>query len=392
MTVSRIPNVEGGIQPTIVTAKGDLIAAVANASPGRLGVGSDGTVLTADSSSATGLSYQNNWAAGKNKIINGDFSVNQRNFTSVTSSLSFGFDRWSITFTGGTVTYSAQTFTAGQAPVAGYEAINFSRLATSGQSAVSDRSILNQRIEDVRTLSGQTATVSFWAKASTGTPSVSVELLQSFGSGGSASVTAGVSKIEITSSWARYTATIAVPSVSGKTIGSGSNLVCILWTSAGSDFNARSASLGIQNATIDFWGVQVEAGSVATAFQTATGTIQGELAACQRYYYRATAQTTSFYISTGTGFARNTTIAYIPSFVPVTMRAISSLDFSGIRAVRASTDVGYNSGTFAFTGNYTSNIAELSYTHGSAVFTQGEVIYLGNNNANPSYIGLNGEL
>lgn len=57
MTVSRVPNVEGGIQPTIVTAKGDLITAVANANPARLGVGSDGTVLQADSTAATGLSW-----------------------------------------------------------------------------------------------------------------------------------------------------------------------------------------------------------------------------------------------------------------------------------------------------------------------------------------------
>jgi len=57
MTVSRIPNVEGGIQPTIVTAKGDLIAAVANANPARLGVGSDGQVLTADSTQATGIKW-----------------------------------------------------------------------------------------------------------------------------------------------------------------------------------------------------------------------------------------------------------------------------------------------------------------------------------------------
>jgi hypothetical protein len=45
--------------------------------------------------------------------------------------------------------------------------------------------------------------------------------------------------------------------------------------------------------TIDFWGVQVEAGNVSTAFQTATGTLQGELAACQRYYVKSYNQDTA---------------------------------------------------------------------------------------------------
>ena len=55
MTVGRIPSVEGGIQPTILDAKGDLIVATGNDSPNRLGVGANGTVLTADSSATTGL-------------------------------------------------------------------------------------------------------------------------------------------------------------------------------------------------------------------------------------------------------------------------------------------------------------------------------------------------
>ena len=59
MTVGRIPSVEGGIQPTIVDAKGDLIAATGNDSPNRLAVGANDTVLTADSTAATGLK----WAA-----------------------------------------------------------------------------------------------------------------------------------------------------------------------------------------------------------------------------------------------------------------------------------------------------------------------------------------
>jgi hypothetical protein len=57
MTVGRIPSVEGGIQPTIVDAKGDLIAATAADTVTRLGVGANDTVLTADSTAATGLKW-----------------------------------------------------------------------------------------------------------------------------------------------------------------------------------------------------------------------------------------------------------------------------------------------------------------------------------------------
>ncbi len=59
MTTGRLPSVEGGIQPTIVDAKGDIIAATAADTVSRLAVGANDTVLTADSSTATGLK----WAA-----------------------------------------------------------------------------------------------------------------------------------------------------------------------------------------------------------------------------------------------------------------------------------------------------------------------------------------
>ena len=57
MTVGRIPSIEGGIQPTIVDAKGDLITAVAADTPARIGVGSNGQLLSANSSTATGLEW-----------------------------------------------------------------------------------------------------------------------------------------------------------------------------------------------------------------------------------------------------------------------------------------------------------------------------------------------
>ena len=57
MTVGRLPVVEGGIQPTLLDAKGDLIAAVAADTPARVVVGANGTVLTADSTASTGVAW-----------------------------------------------------------------------------------------------------------------------------------------------------------------------------------------------------------------------------------------------------------------------------------------------------------------------------------------------
>jgi hypothetical protein len=104
-------------------------------------------------------------------------------------------------------------------------------------------------------------------------------------------------------------------------------LVLYLTTSAGSDFNDRTNSLGIQNATIDIWGVQVEAGSVATAFQTATGTSQGELAACQRYFWRTTGQAATNN-DLMTGWANATTSAVGILRFPVTMRTAATGNYS----------------------------------------------------------------
>ena len=55
MTVGRIPSVEGGIQPTLLTTKGDIIVATGNAALVRQGVGTNGQVLTADSTQADGV-------------------------------------------------------------------------------------------------------------------------------------------------------------------------------------------------------------------------------------------------------------------------------------------------------------------------------------------------
>jgi hypothetical protein len=78
MTVGRIPSVEGGIQPTLLTTKGDIIVATGNATLVRQGVGTNGQVLTADSTQADGVI----WAAP------GLTLVSSATFTTV-SSVSF---------------------------------------------------------------------------------------------------------------------------------------------------------------------------------------------------------------------------------------------------------------------------------------------------------------
>lgn len=237
----------------------------------------------------------NNFYAGKNKIINGNYYFNQRNFTSTTTTGTYMFDRWITAIGGdGTSTYTAQTFTPGTAPVSGYESQSYQRIVTTGQTNASVATITYQPIEDVRTFAGQTVTYSFWAKASSGTPKIALSYDQNFGTGGSADVTAYISQVTLSTSWARYSVSFAVPSISGKTIGSTPGwLGILLWVSAGSSSNTITNSLGIQTNTFDLWGHQLEAGSTATAFQTATGTIQGELAACMRYYQTSLPPTSS---------------------------------------------------------------------------------------------------
>ena len=219
-----------------------------------------------------------------NAIINGAFEINQRGLTSTTSAV-YGFDRWTSVYSTSTTTYSSQTFTPGTAPVVGYEGSTFARLATSGQTGTGGRANIIQFIENVRTFAGQTVTLSFWAKAASGTPNISVELAQEFGSGGSAGVYGLGGKITLTggTNWTRYTKTIALPALTGKTIGANSTLTVILWTSAGSGYDSRTGALGLQNITVDFWGVQLEEGSAATPFRRSSESFAGELAACYRY-------------------------------------------------------------------------------------------------------------
>jgi hypothetical protein len=244
-------------------------------------------------------------AAGVNKIINGDFGIWQRgtSFSTIANG-AYSADRWRAGVSGDVVNITRQSFTPDDITTIGYgDAEYFLRMevvSSDGEARI------EQRIENVRTLADQTITVSYWAKANTSTD-LDIDIVQAFGTGGSTGVAVTGSPQTITTSWTRYSQTFTVPSISGKTIGTNSYLRI--------DLKETTAST---NVTFDFWGVQVEAGSVATAFQTATGTIQGELAACQRYYYRTFPELANSQL--GPVMANTTTSAVLMSRFPVTMR------------------------------------------------------------------------
>jgi hypothetical protein len=324
------------------------------------------------------------YSAGKNKILNGDFYLNQRNFTTGNTDGVYGFDRWRMNLSGGTATYTAETFTAGAAPVAGYEGKNYAKVTvTTGNDFLG----LLQRVENVRNFAGQTITVSFWAKGVNPTTNngLYVWLIQSFGTGGSpsANVVTESSKITLSASWARYSVTINVPSISGKTFGTSND--SYLQVSIGQASNASTDAW-----TLEVWGVQAEAGSNATAFQTATGTVQGELAACQRYYIRTFPELTSSIY--GMGLASSTTQTEIVVNLPTTMRTSpASFDSASIQVSDGVT--GYSSGTFLLsTTRKSPNVGLIIYQHGSAALTQYRPYRLENASTTAGYLGFSAEL
>jgi hypothetical protein len=254
-----------------------------------------------------------------NAIINGAFEVWQRgtSFTPASTSEVYTADRFYAQRdgTGATVTVSRQSFTPGTAPVTGYESEFFLRYAQTVAGTGGTFNQLVQKIEDVRSFAGQTVTFSFWAKAATPT-TIQQFTVQQFGTSGSSEVLSPGTVHNINTSWTRYRSTFTIPSVLGKTIGA----------------NSRTAMAMVfpNNAvqTIDIWGVQLEAGSVATPFRRNANSIQGELAACQRYYQRFTTSAVSSSI-TPFGIATSTTAVHFIINAITEMRvAPTSIDFS----------------------------------------------------------------
>ena len=279
----------------------------------------------------------------ENRIINGAFDFWQRG-TSFTASV-FGSDRWyNAVASGGTVTQSRQAFALGDT-LGSNSPTYFLRQSVTGTTASSHYAITMQMIESVRSYAGQTITVLGWARRSSGSGNMAVELEQNFGTGGSPS--AGVyvpgQTVTLTGSWAPFALTFSVPSISGKTLGSNNNdyLRLTFWTSAGSDYNARTNSLGLQTIGVDLWGIHIKQGTHTTSAvdlyrQPELGP---ELARCQRYYERFDiAGAASYYLGMGMMWATNAGRLVVP--YKMQKRAIPSVFVSGTLRFGDGTGIG----------------------------------------------------
>jgi hypothetical protein len=224
----------------------------------------------------------------ENRIINGAFDFWQRG-TSFTTAV-YGADRWANSAVGGTVTQSRQSFNAGDTLGQNSPAF-FLRQAVSGQTLASHVALTEQRIEGVRSYAGQTITILGWVRRSSGSGNIVVSVEQSFGTGGSPSANVegiGATTVSLTTSFEPFAVTIAVPSITGKTLGTNGNdfFSVFFWSSAGSNFNARTNSLGLQTISVDLWGIHIKRGThtVEAVDGYRAPELGPELARCQRYY------------------------------------------------------------------------------------------------------------
>jgi hypothetical protein len=315
-----------------------------------------------------------------NPFINGGFDIWQRS-TSVGSFQGYTADRWyklrGADTLGQTVSRQATGDTTNLPNIQYCARVQRDSTNTSTQAMY-----FYQSIETVNSipLAGKAVTLSFYARAGSNYSSASNALTVNLNSGtgtdqkdawnytGSSSVVNTTATL--TTTWQRFTYTGTVSS-SATEVG-----VVFIYTPVGTAGT---------NDYYEVTGVQIDIGSVALPFRTYAATFQGELAACQRYYYRIGTSTNAGY--GGQGLASSTTVAKVLVQNPVTMRAQpTSMDYSNLVASDLTNyDLAVTSATAAAFGTFASRV-DMTVASG---LTQYRTTILG---FNSGYIGFSAEL
>jgi hypothetical protein len=305
-------------------------------------------------------------AAGKNAVINGGFDIWQRSTSTTTTTASYvSADRWATWISAGSGTLSQDTVNVP----------NDIRYGLKFTTSASNSSCnFYHTIETANTIPFVNKTVTLSAYLS-GTSGLTLQMGLLYSTTTDAAFNTSFTTISapsytLTTTPTRYSFSVTVPS-NAKT----------LQVFFGTGTIATSSNY------VSITGVQLELGTTATTFSRAGGTIQGELAACQRYYQRNTFSSGNS-PSTGYGLTMTTAILDVPFVSPVPMRVSpTAVDYANITAY-TTLNGGFTGGTVSI--NLSSPMyTAVRYTHGSAVFTNNTVGYL---YGTSGYIGLSAEL
>jgi hypothetical protein len=274
--------------------------------------------------------------AGKNAVINGGSDIAQRGTSiSGSSTLIYTLDRWCAASNNALTTWTvSQQATSDTTNLPNIRYCTRVKRSNTGINSI----FLGQSIETANAVqfAGKTITLSFYARKGSDFSASGSALTVDFKSGtgtdqnGLSTYTGTVGLISqnatLTTTWQRFSYSVAVPSTA---------------TEVAMAFYYAATGVTITNDYFEITGVQVELGSTATTFSRAGGTIQGELAACQRYYWNATTANNTI----GAGIVTSATNAFISVKLPQTMRIVptltyttaSTLEQSGSSAVTAAT-------------------------------------------------------
>jgi hypothetical protein len=256
-----------------------------------------------------------------NYIINGGFDIWQRG-TSIAGNAFYNADRWTQARSGGA---TGATVTRQAAGLTGFQyCARVQRDSTNTNTAILYHT---QSFETVNSLAlaGKTVTLSFWARSganfSAASSMLTANILSSTGTDQNFASVALTGQATVATLNATLTSTWTKFSVTGTVSSSATQVhVQTLFTPVGT---------AGANDYFEIAGVQLEEGSIATPFRRHAPSIQGELAACQRYYWRQTASGTD--TPYGYGLQPTTTIGEATISAPVSLRTNpTSVEYSGI--------------------------------------------------------------
>jgi hypothetical protein len=347
----------------------------------------DGVTSAIQTQINTKTNIADEFSAGKNKIINGDFGIWQRGTSIVTAtgaSLGYGPDRWQLLrsafATGATVSRQVTNDTT-NLPAIQYCARVQRDSGNSGVGVL----YFQQNFESVNSIpyAGKTVTLSFYARKgadySTTSSGLTAQVVtgtgtdQNYHAAGYTGLATPInSTVTLTTTWQRFT-------ISGT--------LATTATELNINFSNTPAGTASTNDYYEITGVQLEVGSVATPYAPNGATYQAELAACQRYYYRAGGdapfQRYSLGICVGTGVSVQDII------LPVTMRTIpSAIEYSTLALYDGVTTTAVTSATI---NTQSKNIVTVNASVASGL-TQYRPAELIANNSTSSYLGFTAEL